>query len=82
MGVHIEFVDQSRGPAKFEDGQVSHPAAYAYCYELLPHGVIAVYKVIQPVNKKGQPIGDPSREEVVVYGPAAWLAAYGRRWAR
>ncbi|MFJ9010291.1 hypothetical protein [Streptomyces canus] len=82
MAVQIEFVDQTRATAQFVDSQVSKTEAHSYCYELLPHGVIAVYRVVQPTTKRGETAGEPVSEEVVVYGAGTWFAAYGNRFAR
>ncbi|MEU6350327.1 hypothetical protein ABZ896_13470 [Streptomyces sp. NPDC047072] len=82
MAVQIEFVDQTRATAQFVDSRVSKTEAHSYFYELLPHGAVAVYKVVQPTTKRGDPTGEAVSGEIVVYGPGTWFAAYGTRFAR
>ncbi|WP_086705600.1 hypothetical protein [Streptomyces antimycoticus] len=77
MSVEIEFIDQSRPPARFTDMQISDAEAHTYCYELLPQGAVVVYRSVHEL-KEGVQHGFKS-EEVAVYGPAAWCSAQGQR---
>ncbi|MDX3517100.1 hypothetical protein [Streptomyces scabiei] len=82
MAVYIEFNDQSRPAKHFTDESFDKSkVAHTYSYELLPHGVVAVYRAVRPV-KRNQ-MGDPtSFEEIGVFGPSAWFSIQGDRFTR
>lgn len=78
MAVQIVFTDRTRADKAYADEQVGKTEKHEYRYELLSGGVLALYRGVHTLNRKGEST-EVRWEEFALLGPAAWFGVTGDR---
>ena len=78
MAVQIVFTDRTREDSTYADEKISKTEKHEYQYELLSGGVLALYRGVHTLNRKGESV-DVQWEEFALLGPAAWFGVSGNR---
>ncbi|OQR59711.1 hypothetical protein B6E66_34065 [Streptomyces maremycinicus] len=78
MAVQIAFTDRTRADKTYADEQVSKTERHEYQYEVLRDAVLALYRGVHTLNRKGEST-EVRWEEVALLGPTAWFGVTGNR---